>query len=245
MITGKTLIDLGYKPSKWFKDVIDYANSNNLDNNAIHRYIDSIVPKALEPHSEPIFFYKNIVANNKQEQSNIDSVCAAMNSILTIPTAVNAAIMPDACPTGKGEIPVGGIVATKNAIHPSMHSADICCSVMATDLGYTDPKSVLDAAFETTHFVIGGRDRDNQLVRLPSDLKEKIMSNYYLNSNKSLNYAHSHLGNQGDGNHFLFVGKSKSNGHTYLVTHHGSRGFGRMEQIRIHRINMLWLFKSL
>jgi RNA-splicing ligase RtcB len=226
MITGKTLIDLGYKPSKWFKDVIDYANSNNLDNNAIHRYIDSIVPKILEPHSEPISFYKNIVANNKQEQSNIDSVCAAMNSILTIPTAVNAAIMPDACPTGKGEIPVGGIVATKNAIHPSMHSADICCSVMATDLGYTDPKSVLDAAFETTHFGIGGRDRDNQLVRLPSDLKEKIMSNYYLNSNKSLNYAHSHLGTQGDGNHFLFVGKSKSNGHTYLVTHHGSRGFG-------------------
>lgn len=226
MITGKTLIDLGYKPSKWFSSVISYANANNLSVDEIHSYIDQLKPKIIEPLSSPIDFHKNILAENESDAKNIDSVISAMNEILITPTVVNAAIMPDACPTGKGEIPVGGIVATKNAIHPSMHSADICCSVMATDLGYADPKSVLDVAFETTHFGIGGRDRDNQLVRLPSDLKEKIMSNYYLNSNKSINYAHTHLGTQGDGNHFLFVGKSKSNGHTYLVTHHGSRGFG-------------------
>jgi len=226
VITGKILIDLGYEPAKWFSAAISYANKNNLSTEEIRSYIESIVPKTLEPLSNPIDFHKNILAETEGDAKNIDSVISAMNEILTTPTVVDAAIMPDACPTGKGEIPVGGIVVTKNAIHPSMHSADICCSVMATDLGYADPKSVLDAAFETTHFGIGGRDRDNQLVRLPSDLKEKIMSNYYLNSNKSLNYAHTHLGTQGDGNHFLFVGKSKSNGHTYLVTHHGSRGFG-------------------
>lgn len=226
MISGKTLIDLGYEPSKWFSSVISYANTNNLSTEEIRSLIESIVPKTLEPLSHPISFHKNILAENEHEQKNIDSVYEAMNSLLTIPTAVDAAVMPDACPTGKDEIPVGGIIATKNAIHPRMHSADICCSVMATDLGYADPKTVLDVAFETTHFGIGGRDRDNQLARLPSDLKDKIESNYYLNSNKSLKYAHSHLGTQGDGNHFLFVGKSKSNGHTYLVTHHGSRGFG-------------------
>ena len=42
-------------------------------------------------------------------------------------------------------IPVGGIAVTKNAIHPSMHSADICCSVMMTNLGNVSPKMVLDA----------------------------------------------------------------------------------------------------
>jgi RNA-splicing ligase RtcB len=224
MVTGKTLIDLGYKPSKWFKNVIDYANTNNLESDAIHRYIDSIVPKTLEPYSQPISFHKNIVADNKHEQSNIDSVCAAMNNILTIPTAVNAAIMPDACPTGSNDIPVGGIVATKNAIHPSMHSADICCSMMATDLGFTTPSIALEAAFKVTHFGIGGRYNGHRW--LPSDLKNKIMSNYYLNSPRSIKYANEHLGTQGDGNHFLFIGIRQSDGHTMIVTHHGSRGFG-------------------
>lgn len=116
MITGQTLINLGYKPSKWFKNVIEYANTNNLDSYGIHKYIDSIVPKTLEPHSQPISFHKNIVADNKHEQSNIDSVCAAMNNILTIPTVVNAAIMPDACPTGPNDIPVGGIVADRKSV---------------------------------------------------------------------------------------------------------------------------------
>ena len=226
MINGKTLIDLGYKPSKWFSSVIQYANTNDLSIEELHNHISSVIPRVIEPLSSPINFHKNILADNEYEQKNIDSVYDAMNSLLTIPTAVNAAVMPDACPTGKDEIPVGGIVATKNAIHPRMHSADICCSVMATDLGYADPKTVLDVAFETTHFGFGGRDREDQLAKLPSDLKNKIESNYYLNRDKSLKFAHSHLGTQGDGNHFLFVGKSKSNGHTYLVTHHGSRGFG-------------------
>lgn len=224
MVTGQTLIDLGYKPSKWFKNVIDYANSNNLESDAIHRYIDSIVPKTLEPHSQPISFHKNIIADNQYEQSNIDSVCAAMNNILTIPTVVNAAIMPDACPTGPNDIPVGGIVATKNAIHPSMHSADICCSMMATDLGFTTPRIALEAAFKITHFGVGGRTSHHRW--LPSDLKDKIVSNYYLNSSKSINYAEYHLGTQGDGNHFLFIGTRQSDGHTIMVTHHGSRGFG-------------------
>lgn len=226
MINGKTLIDLGYEPSKWFSSVIEYANTNDLNTEQLHNHISSILPKVVEPLSHPIDFHKNILADNEHELKNIKSVYEAMNSLLTIPTAVDAAVMPDACPTGKDEIPVGGIIATKNAIHPRMHSADICCSVMATDLGYTDPRKVMDVAFETTHFGIGGRDRNDQLIRLPLDLKEKIQSNYYLNSDKSLKYAHSHLGTQGDGNHFLFVGISKSNNHTYLVTHHGSRGFG-------------------
>ena len=71
--------------------------------------------------------------------------------------------MPDACPAGPpGTIPVGGVVATKNAIHPGMHSADICCSVMLTDFGKTNPKTVLDIAQKTTHFGPRGRPRGQQ-----------------------------------------------------------------------------------
>lgn len=225
-ITGKTLIDLGYQPSRWFGSAINYANDNNLNTDQLHNYIRSIIPRVVKPLNAPINFHKNILADSNCDVKNIESVYNAMNALLTTPTVVNASVMPDACPTGNGEMPVGAIIATKDAIHPRMHSADICCSVMATDLGYVDPKKVLDVSFETTHFGTGGRDRANQLIRLPFDLKEKIQGNHYLNSKKSLNHAHNDLGTQGDGNHFLFVGVSKSDNHTYLVTHHGSRGFG-------------------
>ncbi len=40
--------------------------------------------------------------------------------------------------------------------------------------------------------------------------------------------AREHLGTQGDGNHFLFVGTSKANGYAHMITHHGSRGFGAL-----------------
>jgi RNA-splicing ligase RtcB len=230
MITGKTLIELGYKPSKWFANAIDYANKNNLDNDGIQNYIDneilSKIPKQMEPLENPIFFHQNILAEDGHDQDNIIRVFSAMNNLLTVPTAVYAAVMPDACPTGQYDIPVGGIIATKNAIHPSMHSADICCSVMATDLGTTDPKSVMDAAFSITHFGAGGREKYGKLTSLPNELKDKINSNPFLKSQKSLFFAENHLGTQGDGNHFLFVGRSKASGRTMLVTHHGSRGFG-------------------
>jgi tRNA-splicing ligase RtcB len=230
MITGKTLIDMGYEQAKWFGDVISYANTHNLTNYQIHQYIRQYIAPTISqkvyPPEKPINFRKYIMAVTEDEMDNVESVCAAMNNVLMTPTAVDAVIMPDACPTGKDEIPVGGVIATKNAIHPRMHSADICCSVMSTELGYTDPKTVLDAAFKITHFGVGGRSRENQLCPLPSKLKEKIESNSFLNNQKSLDYAHSHLGTQGDGNHFLFVGVSRNTGRTHIITHHGSRGFG-------------------
>jgi RNA-splicing ligase RtcB len=131
--------------------------------------------------------------------------------------------MPDACPTGANQIPVGGVIVTKNAIHPAFHSADICCSVMLSNLGETDPKEVLDAAHSITHFGPGGRE---EFSDLPKELIDRISSNPF--TCNFLDKAKSHMGTQGDGNHFLFVGQSKNNGQTCLVTHHGSRGFGAM-----------------
>lgn len=223
MITGKDLVEMGYKPNKLFKQAIEYANANNLTGDSLRVYMDSIQPIHMEPHSQPLNFYKNIRAENEEEESNVASVLRDMNLLMVTPTIQSGAVMPDACPTGEGQIPVGGVVVTKNAIHPSMHSADICCSVMATNFGNVDPKLVLNAAHSITHFGGGGR---NEYSNLPLELEERILNNQFLKSEKSLSFAKSHLGTQGDGNHFLFVGVSKSTGQTMMVTHHGSRGFG-------------------
>lgn len=226
IINGNTLIELGYKPEKWFKEAISYCNENNLTGEQLEAYLKSVCPQPIIeilPHSEPISYIKNIVSESADELINSASVFETMDVVMRTPTVVNGCIMPDACPTDFGQIPVGGVVVTKNAIHPSMHSADICCSVMMTNLGFINPKDVLDATHSITHFGGGGR---KDLFDFPIELEEKIRGNKFLNSEKSLNLAKTNLGTQGDGNHFNFIGTSKNTGETVMVTHHGSRGFG-------------------
>jgi tRNA-splicing ligase RtcB len=225
IITGLDLISLGYRQGKWFKAAIEYANTNELTGETLTNYLDTVAPKIIDPHKEPVEFYQNIKADTEVEVANIESVLTSMKELMKTPTLVNGAVMPDACPTGEpGQIPVGGIAVAKNAIHPAMHSADICCSVMMTNFGKMDPQKVLDAAHSITHFGPGGRDQYTGVM--PDELKDMIKENMYLNSEKSIAQSRFHMGTQGDGNHFLYVGTSKLTGETMMVTHHGSRGFG-------------------
>lgn len=226
-MNGHDLIALGYRPGKWMKEALLFINENGLEGEALKNYLEQFkLPDPIELHEEYIPFAINIKAENELEETNVNSVISSMETLMKTPTLVNGAVMPDACPTGpNGTIPVGGVAVAKNAIHPGMHSADICCSVMLTDFGDTDPKAVLDAAHSVTHFGPGGRSREDQF-RFPMDLLAEIEANFYLNDQKCISAARSHLGTQGDGNHFLFVGTSKKTGNTMMVTHHGSRGFG-------------------
>ncbi|AWV98535.1 RtcB family protein [Arcticibacterium luteifluviistationis] len=226
-ITGKTLIKLGFIPAKWFTNAIDHINENNLETTEMLSYLEQFKLGPMLPlHETPVKYAINIKANNELETENLESVMTTMNLVMKTPTVVGGAIMPDSCPTGSpGTIPVGGVVITKNAIHPGMHSADICCSVMLSDFGKVEPKIILDAAHSITHFGPGGRTRENQF-KFPSELLEAFEGNSLLRENQMIQTARSHLGTQGDGNHFLFVGKSKKTGNTMMITHHGSRGVG-------------------
>jgi RNA-splicing ligase RtcB len=223
-ITGKTLIDLGYRPGKWFKDAITFANEKQLQGEELISYLEASSPSVYELRKSGIEYYKNIRAETEEELDNVSQVFKTMDELMKTPTIISGVVMPDACPTGRiGQIPVGGVVAADNAIHPSMHSADICCSVMMTSFGHLDPGKVLDAAHSITHFGGGGRE---DLFQLPKQFEEKALDDYFLGDERSMILARTHFGTQGDGNHFLFVGRSKNNGETILVTHHGSRGFG-------------------
>lgn len=171
-------------------------------------------------------FQANIEADSLDEEANIKKVTEHMRELMRTPTIKAGAIMPDACPAGPlGTIPVGGVVATHNAIHPGMHSADICCSVMLSNLGQTDPKAVLDAAQSVTHFGPGGR-RQGHRFTVSQTLVDGFRENRFLADQKIQRMMHEHMGTQGDGNHFLFVGISRKSGDTCIVTHHGSRGPG-------------------
>lgn len=235
MITGKDLIRLGFTPNKHFGDILKKLNqttfSNDISDNTLREFVEMLMPKEPEqllPFDVPVDYYRNIESTNSFEALNIKSVELTMDSLMKTPTLVAGAIMPDACPTGPvGQIPVGGIVVAENAIHPGFHSSDVCCSLMSTDLGFVNPALVMDAAFATTQFGPGGRKEHGGWEDMFYDNKhlvERILGNYF--TKDYVVKAAKHLGTQGDGNHFLFVGISENTGHTHLVTHHGSRGFG-------------------
>lgn len=61
---------------------------------------------------------------------------------------------------------------------------------------------------------------------MSQELMDAFRENEFLKDEDLISIARSHMGTQGDGNHFLFVGISKNTGNTMLVTHHGSRAPG-------------------
>ena len=235
MITGKTLIAWGYPPGPWFPAAIaaaEAARQAGADEPAIRAAVDRFAPPPLPPavglRGRGVLAHRlNIRAEDEHEADNVAGVERHMAELMRVPTIVAGSVMPDACPSGSapGTIPVGGVIAAKNAIHPGMHSADICCSMAVTMLGDVDPTAILDAGMTLSHFGGGGRPRGAQL-RPPEDLLSAFAANEHLKPHTSA--AIEHFGTQGDGNHFFYVGRVASTGAIALVTHHGSRKPGAM-----------------
>ena len=235
-VTGADLISWGHRAGPQFPDLLARANAARDQGLGLVRIRQMLEPDLPPPAPEPLALrapgdvplHVSIRAENADEQDNVDKVIATMTEVLKTPTAEAGAVMPDACPAGPlGTIPVGGVVAARNAIHPGMHSADICCSVMITDLGMVDPKAALDAAQAITHFGAGGRDQGNRFT-VSMNLMDQFRANPFLNGARMLQAAQAHMGTQGDGNHFLFIGRSRATGRVAMVTHHGSRGPGSL-----------------
>jgi RNA-splicing ligase RtcB len=235
-ITGKTLIAWGYQPGPWFAEAIaaaEAARAAGADEAAIRAAAERFAPP---PAPQPVplrapggvSYTLNIRPEEPEDAENIATVERHMAELMRMPTLVAGSVMPDACPAGSapGTIPVGGVVAAKEAIHPGFHSADICCSMALTVFGKdTDPTAVLDAGMKLSHFGGGGRPRGSQ-VRPPAEILEAFEANQFLRPQVSA--AIEHFATQGDGNHFFYVGRVASSGAVALVTHHGSRKPGAM-----------------
>lgn len=147
-----------------------------------------------------------IEATGPADEDNIAKVRRLMDQLLCTPVIQRGAVMPDACPAGHAvaTIPVGGAIAVENAIIPSAHSEDVCCSMYATffrtEAGVEDQ---LEALMKSTRFGPGGR-KEEDWVPHPV-LKEDVWENPCLQGLER--HAAMHLADQGDGNHFAFLGE--------------------------------------
>ena len=238
-MNGNELIARGYAPGPYFKTVLAILNEREHSDAEIEALMAEYGPPPPRGLQEPAACTYNITANTEDEARNVEAVRRTMDTLLRTPVVKEAVVMPDACPAGpEGVIPVGGVVATDAAIVPGMHSSDICCSLMMTVVDGVEPPALLDAVHRITHFGPGGR-RGAEQFPMSATLVEAMEGNPFLKLLREV--AGQHLGTQGDGNHFAYVGTLESSGQTVLVTHHGSRGLGArlykhgMTRAEIHR----------
>ena len=225
--TGKDLVEAGIEPGRWFGAALQAANEALAEGQSREEAVAAarlLVPSRLPVRAKgSLDFHVNIEAQNEVEAANVAACVATMRELMRTPVVEAGAIMPDACPAGPlGTIPVGGVAASR-AIHPGMHSADICCSMALSVMPGTDPAALLDAVHAATHFGPGGR-RDGDVVPMPAEVAATLEASKLMKT--KLDLAASNFATQGDGNHFAYVGTLRSTGETVLVTHHGSRGPG-------------------
>lgn len=215
--TGKDILALGITPGPHIRHMIERANQTGV---CTYDALSDLLPTPVTPLQPALDFSVNIHADTDDERTNLEAVLETMRELTKTPVVEGAAVMPDACPAGPvGTIPVGGVVASKH-IHPGMHSADVCCSVMVSTFEGIGPDELMERIAANTHFGPGGRSEH----KMRDGLRKLVSSNPITAPHE--NIADWHMGTQGDGNHFAFIGVLKSTGQTALVTHHGSRGFG-------------------
>jgi len=163
-----------------------------------------------------------------------DSALQQMKNACKLPVAVSGALMPDAH-VGYG-LPIGGVLATNNAVIPYAVGVDIACRMKLSvlDLPVTaladDQPRLANALERETQFGMGASfrsrrqhevmDADWRVTAVTSKLKDK---------------AWSQLGTSGSGNHFVEFGSlivtHDSVGiprgeYLALLSHSGSRGAG-------------------
>lgn len=265
LITGTDLLEAGWPQGPGLKNLLDSARALEARGITDPAYIIKLLERDFEKEDpiihmreKPLPFSEAIEATSALEEKNLSAVRKLMGELMRCPVVEKGAIMPDSCPAGSAEatIPVGGAIETRDAILPSAHSADVCCSMYASIFECNEStKRMMDALVDSTRFGYGGRKEDDRVDH--PVLSEPVWSNRYLQGLEE--YAAKHIADQGDGNHFAYLGKIRvtrtlvgaltDSGHEEtaralrnragsridggggvefftLVTHHGSRGLG-------------------
>ncbi|MBU48952.1 MAG: RNA-splicing ligase RtcB [Deltaproteobacteria bacterium] len=163
-----------------------------------------------------------------------DQAIKQINNACRLPVSVAGALMPDAH-TGYG-LPIGGVLATENAVIPYAVGVDIACRMKMTVLDMPaqalkgEKQRLINVLEDETAFGIGASfrkphdhevmDQDWNITEVTRNMKGK---------------ARSQLGSSGSGNHFVEFGTLtltkddlglKAGTYLALLSHSGSRGPG-------------------
>ncbi|MDR3243474.1 MAG: RtcB family protein [Elusimicrobiota bacterium] len=137
------------------------------------------------------------------------------------------ALMPD-CHSGYG-MPIGGVLACKNAIIPNAVGVDIGCGMhsVRTNIENTDRKTLEKIVAQIKESIpVGFEHRKNAVEILSLDeWKEKTKTQMKVVSAQYYAAAFQ-AGTLGGGNHFIEIQKG-SDGYLWFMIHSGSRNLGK------------------
>ncbi len=169
---------------------------------------------------------------NEIDDASIDQ----MRRACELPIAVRGALMPDAH-LGYG-LPIGGVLATRNAVIPYAVGVDIACRMklsvwdMPPDALEARPEPLIKAIERETRFGIGAEfERRRRHPVMDEDWRITTITHRYKDK------AWSQLGSSGSGNHFVEIGVLElvsgelgldAGRYLALLSHSGSRGVGNL-----------------
>ncbi len=210
----------------------DFLEDNVLSKLAAEFVVSKEAPTGkiydLQPVPEDFHIYgKQFITENTIRQ---------METAMRLPIAAKGALMPDAH-SGYG-LPIGGVVATENAVIPYGVGLDIGCrmslSIYDIPAGFLKhhQHKIKIALQEQTHFGIGTKQNtyeDHAVLDRREFMEIETLKKLH-------GKAKSQIGTSGSGNHFVEVGivQLEDNNPTGvpageyigILAHSGSRGFG-------------------
>ncbi len=164
---------------------------------------------------------KNILSWCKDLDEN---TLAQAKNIANHPCLIgNVCLMPDAH-LGMG-MPIGGVVAFKNAVSPNMVGVDIGCGMLAvktslTTISTDSLKSILSSIRQ--NIPLGMKHHQTPQAHPLFDREEWQQTTICAQEWQS---AQNQLGTLGGGNHFIEI-QSGDDGHIWIMIHSGSRNLG-------------------
>ena len=157
-----------------------------------------------------------------------------MVNACSLPVAVRGALMPDAH-VGYG-LPIGGVLATRNAVIPSAVGVDIACRVKLSV--YDLPVATIEGEPERLKRAIEGETRFGIGAAFKNRRSHDVMDEDWSvtgTTKQNKDKAWSQLGTSGSGNHFVEFGVFHvahdglgipAGDYLALLSHSGSRGTG-------------------
>lgn len=179
-----------------------------------------------------------------------DSAMKQITNISMLPCTERVAVMPDAH-TGYG-MPIGAVLATKDAVVPYAVGVDIGCGMIAVKTNVDVARApreivaaILDGIFDRVP--VGqptkkDRNSGSHTTRQNSEVLRRWLEDrghlFRESAGHMRDRADYQLGTLGGGNHFIELQSDGTN--VWLMLHTGSRGFGKAICDHYHRKAVQW-----
>lgn len=261
-ITGKDLLRIGFEENIILGKTLDFCENyqGSLNKGEVLNILKNVL-KSPEETFETSEFYslaqQIVVLQNEMDNDTIpletepksyavfggdqieDGARKQMETAMKLPVSVAGALMPDAH-QGYG-LPIGGVLATRNAIIPYGVGVDIGCRMALSIYDMEESFFEENQSKFKRELIAQSNFGAGNGFRGQYKFDHEVLENKLFNENPLLqnlkDKAWSQLGSSGGGNHFVEFGiiefaerdevlNIEKGKYVALLTHSGSRGFG-------------------